>query len=103
MVVAAPMNPLELGRVSRVPARWQTPFGRWIADYTVPRLVSDLQGDPAISVTRWAVYAWLAGHPPRPARAEALVRLSNGRLTLEDIYRHADQVREIEAAGRAAG
>lgn len=87
------MHPLALGRVRRVPARWETPFGRWVGDYGVPRLVSDLRSDPYLSVTPRAVYAWLEGHPPQPARAMALVRLSEGRITLEDVYRHAEDLR----------
>jgi hypothetical protein len=84
---------LEKGRFKRVPDRWQTPFGRWVADYGVPNIVAGLASDPDLRVTNQAVYEWIQGHAPQPARAMALVRMSRGRLTLEAIYSHAQQVR----------
>ncbi len=87
---------LELGRFKRTPDRWQTEFGRWVADFGVPRIVAGLAHDPDLRVTNQAVYEWLQGHPPRPARAMALVELSGGRLTLEAIYEHGRQVRQLQ-------
>jgi hypothetical protein len=59
----------------------------------VPRIVDALGADPDLRVTNQAVYEWLQGHAPRPARAAALVKLSRGRLTLEAIYNHSLEVR----------
>jgi len=85
---------LAKGRYKRVPARWETEFGRWVSDFGVPRIVKALAHDPDLRVTNQAVYEWLQGHPPRPARAMALVELSGGRLTLEAIYEHSREIRQ---------
>ena len=63
---------LERGRFKRAPDRWQTEFGRWVADFGVPRIVAGLADDPDLRVTNQAVYEWLQGHAPSPARAMAL-------------------------------
>ena len=84
---------LAKGRFRRVPSRWETDFGRWVGDFGVPQIVKALAHDPDLRVTNQAVYEWLQGHPPRPARAMALVELSRGRLTLEVIYRHGREIR----------
>jgi len=83
--------------------RWRTKFGRWVAEYGVREIVDGLSDDADLRVTKHAVYEWLRGHAPRPARAAALVRLSGGRISLEDIYRHVRLVRRREAAERSAG
>ena len=90
---------LERGRFKRVPNRWQTEFGRWVADFGVPRIVAGLAHDPDLRVTNQAVYEWLQGHAPQPARALALVEMSQGRLTLEAIYKHAQEIRQSEGPG----
>ena len=90
---------LERGRYKRVPDRWQTEFGRWVADFGVPNIVAGLAHDPDLRVTNQAVYEWLQGHAPQPARAMALVEMSEGRLTLEAIYKHSQQVRQVEGPG----
>jgi len=84
---------LARGRYKRVPDRWETEFGRWVSDFGVPRIVAALARDPDLRVTNQAVYEWLRGHAPRPARAIALVEMSRGRLTLEAIYQHSREVR----------
>ena len=93
---------LVLGRYKRDPDRWQTEFGRWVADFGVPRIVAGLARDPDLRVTNQTVYEWLQGHAPQPARAMALVEMSQGRLTLEAIYQHGRQMRRSEgdAGGR---
>jgi hypothetical protein len=88
---------LVLGRYKRDPNRWQTDFGRWVADFGVPRIVAGLAHDPDLRVTNQAVYEWLQGHAPQPARAMALVELSQGRLTLEAIYQHGRQMKQFES------
>lgn len=87
---------LAAGRFKRAPDRWQTDFGRWVADFGVPRIVAALAHDPNLRVTNQAVYEWLQGHAPHPARAMALVEMSQGRLTLEAIYEHSRQVKQSE-------
>ncbi len=84
---------LTKGRYRRVPSRWDTEFGRWVADFGVPSIVAGLAHDPNLRVTNQAVYEWLQGHAPQPARAMALVEMSGGRLTLEVIYQHSREVR----------
>ncbi len=85
---------LAAGRFKRAPNRWQTEFGRWVADFGVSRIVAGLGRDPGLRVTNQAVYEWLQGHAPHPARAMALVEMSQGRLTLDSIYQHARQMRQ---------
>lgn len=87
---------LVLGRYKRDPDRWQTEFGRWVADFGVPRIVAGLAHDPALRVTNQTVYEWLQGHAPQPARAMALVEMSQGRLTLDAIYQHGRQMKQSE-------
>ncbi len=73
--------------------RWRTPLGSFISEYGVSRLTRDLAaaGQP---VTRCAIYHWIGGtHVPRLERAVAIARLSQGRLTLGDIYRQRDVVK----------
>ena len=82
-----------------MPCRWKTEFGQWVSDFGVPRIVAGLARDPDLRVTNQAVYEWLQGHAPRPARAMALVEMSGGRLTLEAIYKHGRQIRSRESTG----
>jgi hypothetical protein len=83
---------LARGRFKRVPSRWKTEFGQWVADVGVAGIVAALAHDPDLRVTNHAVYQWLRGRAPRAARARALVKLSGGRLTLAMIYDHCRQV-----------
>ena len=92
---------LAAGRFKRDPNRWQTEFGRWVADFGVPRIVAGLADDPALRITNQTVYEWLQGHAPQPARAMALVEMSQGRLTLEAIYGHGQQLKQ--SGGDAGG
>ncbi|HEX5032358.1 MAG TPA: hypothetical protein VFX78_12980 [Candidatus Eisenbacteria bacterium] len=85
---------LASGRYRRVPSRWETDFGRWISDVGIPRIVATLARDPDLRITNQTVYEWLQGHPPHPSRAMALVEMSDGRLSLEAIYRHGQEVRD---------
>jgi len=91
---------LAKGRYRRAPSRWETEFGRWVGDFGVSRIVKALAHDPDLRVTNQAVYEWLQGHAPRPARAMALVELSGGQLTLEAIYEHGREIRR--SSGPAA-
>ncbi len=90
---------LERGRFKRVPDRWQTDFGRWVADVGVQGIVAGLAPDPTLRITSQTVYEWLQGHAPHPARAMALVEMSQGRLTLDAIYQHGRQMRQADEKG----
>lgn len=89
--------------------RWQTRFGRWIGDVGVKTIVKELGAHPEARVTRTAVAGWLAGHAPRPARALALVELSerlNRPISIEAIYSHRfelEDLRRQESAGSRDG
>jgi len=77
----------------RSPPRWATPFGSFVSDFGVGRIVLSLaaSGNP---VTNRAVYAWVGGFTrPRPDRAIAMVQISGGRLTLDDVYRQGMEIR----------
>jgi len=71
---------LEPGRFKRAPDPWQIEFGRWVADFGVPRLVAGLAQDPDLRVTNRAAHEWLqacltfetspeAGEPHKNTRA----------------------------------
>jgi len=77
---------------ARALPRWHTTFGRWVDEIGVPSIVSHLSTDPDLKCTRGAVYGWLDGHRPRPERAQALVEMSGGRLTLDAIYNHRSEL-----------
>ncbi len=75
---------------------WRTPLGSFIGEYGVDRLTADLAaaGQP---VTRTAVYNWIGGrHAPRPDCAVQITRLSEGRVSLADIYLQRDVVKAGE-------
>lgn len=76
--------------------RWHTPLGSFVRGYGVERLTRALAaaGQP---VTPFAVYKWLGGtHVPRVDRAVAITQLSEGRVTLADIYRQRAVVKAAE-------
>lgn len=69
---------------------WRTPLGSFVGEYGVSRLTADLAaaGQP---VTCKAVYHWIGGrHVPRLDRAVEISRLSEGRVSLADIYGQRD-------------
>lgn len=77
----------------RSESRWMTGFGRWVSDYRVSRLVSDL-ARRGIPLTENAVYAWVAGDAqPRYQAAEAMVKLSGGALDIGAVYAQRELVR----------
>lgn len=90
---------LASGRYRRAPRRWQTQFGQWISDVGVSRIVATLAPDPDLRITNQTVYEWLQGHPPHPSRAIALVAMSDGRLTLDAIYQHSREVKQLTSSG----
>lgn len=77
--------------------RWNTTFGRWVREVGVTEIMSTLRPDPDLRVTDKSVYSWVANRTiPRPARAQALVDMSHGVLTLEAVYGHARELRELQ-------
>lgn len=87
---------LALGRKARNPERWETTFGQWVAQVSVPWIVESLAPREELAVTKQTVYEWIQGHVPRLERATALVEISRGALSIEDIYDHARRVRQAE-------
>ena len=80
-------------------ARWETRFGRWVARRGVGNILGELRSEHGLRITSQCVYAWLRGtRTPRPPCAEALVKLSQGRLTLGAIYGHAAELRARRGA-----
>ncbi len=78
--------------MQRDPRRWQTPFGRYVASRGVSWVVGRLEAD-GLPVTPFAVYHWVAADTvPRLPFARAMVRTSDGALTLDDIYGHREQL-----------
>lgn len=74
--------------MKRDPYRRRSQLGSWMTRYGVRRLTKTMiaAGEP---VTEMAVYNWLAGrHVPRTSSAIAIVSISRGRVSLEDIFRH---------------
>lgn len=51
---------IERGRIERATDRWQAEFGRWVADFGVPRIGADLAHH--IRATNKAVCEWLQAY-----------------------------------------
>ena len=83
--------------------RWRTRFGSWVGRYTVKRIAAEMaaRGDP---ITVKACYGWLSGMTvPRAERAMAMVKISGGRIRLEDVFRHRLEVRHARERLSPAG
>lgn len=80
-----------------LPAWASTKFGAWVVCFTVPQLSREmLKRGHEISVS--GIYYWLRGDTvPRPDKAQALVAISAGMLTMEDIYSHVHAMRVRKA------
>lgn len=88
----------------REPLRWQTHFGAWVADLSPTRVATELRAHGA-PVTESAVYKWVAGERlPRPDVALHLVEISNGQISLADVYAHRVELGGMQLrTGFAAG
>lgn len=79
------------------PRRWTTKFARFIKSYGVESLAAKLDVRPS------AIYHWIRGSTtPRPVHAEIIQRLARergSRLTMDDIYGHARDVRADQLKG----
>lgn len=74
--------------------RWKSKFARFIKSYSVEALARQLDVRPS------AIYHWISGRTaPRRTHAEILQRLAlerGSRLTMDEIYAHAREVRADE-------
>lgn len=67
-----------------------TKFEKWVKEFGVGALVIAIRDKhPECAVTYSAIYQWLRGeHEPRPKKMRALVSVSQGAITLQDIHDH---------------
>lgn len=77
----------------RVAHRWITPFGKFVNQLTVRGLLRAMhqRGYP---ISAYAIYHWLDGSTcPRVEHAIAMVKISQGSISLDDIYSQRERVR----------
>ena len=79
---------LTKGRYKRVPSRWETEFGRWVSDFSVPRIVAALARDRATA----------GAEPPASERFTLSVRAMGG---LRRVLRKLDCGPDTNWIGRA--
>lgn len=85
-------------RWNRVTKRYRSAFARFIVAYGLRRLAKELQ------IHNTAVYHWVRGsttpHPTHAVIIQRLARKAHFKLTLDEIYKHARNLRarEREAA-----
>jgi Mrp family chromosome partitioning ATPase len=74
MIVAAPL----------------TKFEQWVKKFTALKLAIQLANrGPETKASLGVIYAWIRGeHEPRSAKRRAIIQISAGELTLEDIDAH---------------
>lgn len=67
-----------------------TKFSHWLKDFGVANVVAEMnKRGRDVGVTLSAVYQWeRQEHEPRPKKQRALVEISGGKLTLQDIADH---------------
>jgi hypothetical protein len=77
-----------------------TKFERWARKYGVNNLVDEMRRHgPDSAVTFSAIYQWLrADHEPRGHRVRALVEISAGDLSVQDIHDHFSLKQRARAA-----
>jgi hypothetical protein len=65
-------------------------FEAWIKNYTALKLAIQLANrGPETKASLGVIYAWVRGeHEPRSAKRRAIIQISAGELTLEDIDEH---------------
>src|SRR5437773_39542 len=74
----------------------------WVRRYGVTRLLGSLERIEGYRITRPTVYFWLSNRTlPQPHRACALVLLSRGAITLDDVLGGRERRAERVAAERA--
>jgi hypothetical protein len=88
--------------MQRDPRRWRGNFTSFVGSCTVAAFIHELgaAGEP---IGKEAVYSWIAGRTaPRARVAAAIVRISDGKLTLDDLYGHRHEVRGGDGGRRRA-
>ena len=75
--------------------RWYTKFGQFIGQFGVKKLAKTL-AQSGHGVTESAVYIWVKGKSqPRPETAAEIIKLADGKLTMDDIYSHPKQMKAV--------
>ncbi len=76
--------------MSTAAATQETKFAHWVKEYGVTNLVAEMRRrGPDTAITHSAAYQWLRhDHEPRPKKQRALVEISGGAITLDDIAEH---------------
>lgn len=78
------MYPRRAGRPTR--------FSGFVYQFTVSRFTRELSAH-GYPVTRFAVSRWMTGtRVPRLAAVRAIVEVSRGQLTIQDVYQHFSEV-----------
>lgn len=72
----------------------QTKFSKWLKDFGIQNLVSAMrEKGPDYAITISAAYQWARReHEPRPKKARALIEISRGAITLQDIADHFEAI-----------
>jgi len=90
--------PFSAGKqVARDERLWSSRFARFVTGYGVTRLAKRLE------IRTSAIYHWIRGATaPKPVHAAIIQRLareSGARLTFDQIYRHAHDLRDNGICG----
>ena len=89
-------------RRRRAERRWSTRFGSFIDFYSVKGLLAALKAR-GLPLDKFTLYGWLSGdRDPRPNHALALVEISRGSLSLDDVYSHRRSLESADAVRKAA-
>lgn len=90
--------------INRSPTRWGTPFGRFVSEFKAHRLARAISAQLNYEIHDTTIYHWVAGrHLPRPDHMNAIVTLSGGRVTVEDVYSHHRAMTSSHAGGGGPG
>jgi len=78
----------------RSPRRWSTRFGRWMSEFGVRRLATELKLRNQPTSAK-AIHEWIAGRTaPTLGRAIVISEISGGSIRPEDIRQHGEQLRD---------
>lgn len=68
---------------------WSTPLGRWMDSIGGVGPLREQLAAKGCPTSPFTPYKWLEGrHPPSDFYAIAMIEISEGRLTFQDIYGH---------------
>lgn len=77
----------------RVEVRWKTKFGQFVGQVGARQVADRIAADAGFRISLFTVYRWLRGaQTPRPDMAVRLVKLSDGAITLADVFEHRAEV-----------